>query len=150
MFALSHHMGKCMMNFPLASYFSHIANFISHGEMHEEFPIRLFFCPFIYQLSHPMGKCMKNFSLFCICCFVGSTFTSNGEVYWEFAFGFLFACSYYQLSHHMEKCTENFLFALSIITLPGPFTYLSPHHKGTLVLYSLKVHITSCYIFIFG
>jgi hypothetical protein len=46
MFALSHHMGKCMMNFPLASYLSHIANFISHGEMHEEFPIKLFFLPF--------------------------------------------------------------------------------------------------------
>jgi hypothetical protein len=79
MFALSHHMGKCMMNFPLASYLFHIANFISHGEMHEEFPIRLFFCPFIYQLSHPMRKCMKNFSLLCICRFVRSTFTSNGN-----------------------------------------------------------------------
>jgi hypothetical protein len=70
-----------MTNFPLASYLSHIANFISHGEMHEEFPIRLVFCPFIYQLSHPMRKCMKNFSLFCICHFVGSIFTSNGEVH---------------------------------------------------------------------
>ncbi len=62
MFALSHRMGKCMTNFPLASYLFHIANFISHGEMHEEFPIRLCFWPFIYQLSHPMKKCMKNFS----------------------------------------------------------------------------------------
>jgi hypothetical protein len=65
--------------------------------MHEEFPIRLFFCLFIYQLLHPMKKCMKNFSLLCICRFVGSTFTSNGEVHWEFAFDFLFAYSYYQL-----------------------------------------------------
>jgi hypothetical protein len=123
------------MNFSLVSHLSHITNFISHGEMHEEFPIRFFFCPFIYQLSNPMGKCTKNFSLLCSCYFVGSTFTSNGEVHWEFAFGFfLFACSYYQLSHHMEKCTENFplgiLFALSIITFSRPFYILEPTSQG--------------------
>jgi len=133
-FALSQHMGKCIMNFPLASYLSHIANFISHGEMHEEFPIRLFFCPFIYQLSHPMGKCMKNFSLLCICCFVGSTFTSNWEVHWEFAFGFLFACSYYQLSHHMGNVGRISHWLSSMCPfyhhLARPFYILEPTSQG--------------------
>jgi hypothetical protein len=94
-----------MKNFPLDFFFPfYILTFISHEEMHEKFLITL-----------------------CICHFVRSTF--NGEVHWEFAFGFLFACSYYQFSHHMDKHMENFplpiLFALSITTLHGPFTYSS-------------------------
>jgi hypothetical protein len=134
MFAVSHHMGKCMTNFPLASYVSHIANFISHGEMHKEFPIRFFFCLFIYQLWHLMRKCMKNFSLLCICHFLRSTFTLSGEVHWEFAFSFLFACSYYQLwlgekNYHLWN-------------LPQRIRFDWPHLRYTTKIYKFTIFFT--------
>jgi hypothetical protein len=152
MFALSHHMGTCMMNFLLAFYLSHIANFISHGEMHENFPIILFFCPFMYQLLHPMRKCMNNFSLLCICHFVGSTFTSNGEVHWEFAFGFLFACSYYQLwlgerFYHLWNLPQispfdwpHLRYTLEIckFTFFSPYIWASFHPLISLLVISIK------------
>ncbi len=152
MFALSHHMGKCMTNFPLASYLSHIPNFISHGEMHEKFPIRFFFCFFIYQFSHPMKKCTKNFSLFCICHFVASTFTSNGEVHWEFAFGFLFAYSYYQLwlgkrFYHLWNLPQRIPFdwphlwyttKICKFTLFSPYLWASFHPLISLLVIPVK------------
>ncbi len=125
-FALSQHMGKCIMNFPLASYLSHITNFISHEEMHEEFPIGLFFHPFIYQLSHPMGKCMKNLSLLCICRFVGSTFTSHGEMYRELLIGYPI-CPFY---HHLS-----WPFYILELTSHGHISVIWPESSFNIMLY---------------